>query len=439
MSNRNPIAASSPAPQYDLLFDVAIVPRPRTLVVGGPVIVCLAGVGAAARLVWLDSSTGRELRRTDKMGPFDRVISASDGHSLAIHTTGTIGSGSSRLLFFSPEGRPLAEYQLPGVASSGVQHADGRWYVGCRNSCLYTFTSNGEPCWTWEMPDTRASVATPNNIRPCPYLLAAGSEIVATSSFTRLYVLGADGRPAWNVALPPSTRDAAGRTRDFRTAPQLREACRVLELTPPLTPDTVKTAFRLRARETHPDTNPGDPTAATRFMAVQSAYRSALTILKSGTPSSSEPPSFSRLATIEPDICDVAIRADSVVVGTYGGHVYRFDCSGHLSEVLELGRSVAAVTLTASGNVGTVWCDEMLWIFSRGNAVSAMPYPGRSPTVGYLDDGATVVWGGLEERLKFLTPTGATHGELVLPSPVRDVTVSNGRIFVLGKTVFAMG
>lgn len=37
-------------------------------------------------------------------------------------------------------------------------------------------------------------------------------------------------------------------------------------------PDALKAAFRKRAKETHPDRNPGDPTAAGRFNAVHEAY-----------------------------------------------------------------------------------------------------------------------------------------------------------------------
>ena len=38
------------------------------------------------------------------------------------------------------------------------------------------------------------------------------------------------------------------------------------------TPEEIKRSFRQLARETHPDANPGDPTAEARFRAIAEAY-----------------------------------------------------------------------------------------------------------------------------------------------------------------------
>ncbi len=46
----------------------------------------------------------------------------------------------------------------------------------------------------------------------------------------------------------------------------------ILELGETATPEEVQAAYRKAARRTHPDVNPGDPDAATRFHEVQAAY-----------------------------------------------------------------------------------------------------------------------------------------------------------------------
>jgi DnaJ-class molecular chaperone len=46
----------------------------------------------------------------------------------------------------------------------------------------------------------------------------------------------------------------------------------VLSIAESATTDEIRTAYRRAARDTHPDVNPGDATAASRFVAVQHAY-----------------------------------------------------------------------------------------------------------------------------------------------------------------------
>lgn len=50
------------------------------------------------------------------------------------------------------------------------------------------------------------------------------------------------------------------------------QARTILELAESATPEQVQFAYRKAARRTHPDVNPNDPEAATKFREVQAAY-----------------------------------------------------------------------------------------------------------------------------------------------------------------------
>ena len=47
----------------------------------------------------------------------------------------------------------------------------------------------------------------------------------------------------------------------------------ILKITPEATKQEIKKAFRLRSLETHPDKNPDDPLAASKFLQVTKAHQ----------------------------------------------------------------------------------------------------------------------------------------------------------------------
>lgn len=59
----------------------------------------------------------------------------------------------------------------------------------------------------------------------------------------------------------------------------------VLKIARGASQEEIKQAYRLRAKETHPDTNPNDPHAKEKFQSVQAAYEMLV------SPQPVEPPS----------------------------------------------------------------------------------------------------------------------------------------------------
>jgi DnaJ-class molecular chaperone len=80
--------------------------------------------------------------------------------------------------------------------------------------------------------------------------------------------------------------------------PTAEEARRRLGVGPQASADELKTAYRQRARECHPDLNPGDPEAMNRFLALQEAYDVAVAV-----PSAEPPePAVPRPPPVEPEV-----------------------------------------------------------------------------------------------------------------------------------------
>ncbi len=96
-------------------------------------------------------------------------------------------------------------------------------------------------------------------------------------------------RPTWRIGATPGMQhpneamnaklheflqgEAGAPVRRFTLKPKFRKALEVLKLEWPITPEALKTAYKTLVKQTHPDLNPGDQEAETRFKEIASAYQ----------------------------------------------------------------------------------------------------------------------------------------------------------------------
>lgn len=118
-------------------------------------------------------------------------LTVNDECLIALTTEGRIGEGQTSIYFFNSEGSLLTIQKIPDIHSE-ISGYGGRLYVGCRDGNLYAFSITGKLLWSYKVRDTRGK-KDDNRMRPCPYYVSAGTNIVAFSSFKSLYVLNPNG------------------------------------------------------------------------------------------------------------------------------------------------------------------------------------------------------------------------------------------------------
>lgn len=67
--------------------------------------------------------------------------------------------------------------------------------------------------------------------------------------------------------------EAGAPVRRFTLKPKFRKALETLQLEWPITPEALKTAYKALVKKTHPDLNPNDAEAETRFKEIAAAYQ----------------------------------------------------------------------------------------------------------------------------------------------------------------------
>jgi hypothetical protein len=129
-----------------------------------------------------------------------RGLVAMPGGIVTYASIGAVGRGSTLLRFLDLRGDQLANVSLPDVPSEVVA-AGAAVYAGCRDGKLYAFSPQGKLLWSYTVPGSKAS---PQSVytRPCPYYVRAGTEIVAFSSFDSVFVLSSSGGLRWRWSVP---------------------------------------------------------------------------------------------------------------------------------------------------------------------------------------------------------------------------------------------
>ena len=342
------------------------MPAPvRALTLVGGRVRCLLTATTSSSVVEVDRRTGDVVRRTDALPRLTTIRFAPTGWGLGITRTAAVGRGPTHLTFLDSQCRVVTRVTLPDASSSVAPHADG-WYVGCRNGHLWAFDWTGRPRWSWETPGCREHNDDPYG-RPCPYLVAARGDGAVVSSFGDIYAVGPKGTD-WHVAFPPAPPDpwCLG-IEGARHA----DACRLLGVMPENDTSTLKSAYRTRARATHPDRHPDDPNAAATFAAVHRAYRQ-LTAEGPGPARPREMTATMTIATGDPTVSVLATTEETVLVGSSDGRLARVDPSGRLHPWVVVGGGVVRAARHADGSLGAVVSDGAL-SFVDGDAVVSGP------------------------------------------------------------------
>lgn len=114
---------------------------------------------------------------------------------------GRIGEGSASIRFHDFEGIELGVQHL-GDKLSDIAISANRIFVGCRDGDLYAFSSQGRKLWTVGLKQGKEDS---DYMRPCPYYVRAGGDIVVFSSFNDLYAINDKGKLQWKWSTPTHT------------------------------------------------------------------------------------------------------------------------------------------------------------------------------------------------------------------------------------------
>jgi tetratricopeptide (TPR) repeat protein len=129
----------------------------------------------------------------------DKMLAAGE-YVVALTQEGSVGKGSTQIYFYHSSGRLLDQKQLPDLPTEVVMVSD-KLYAGCRDGKLYAFTLMGQPLWTYSVPGSEKEPDSPY-FRPCPYYVSAGEDLVAFSSFEKVFVMNSQGRLLYRWSTP---------------------------------------------------------------------------------------------------------------------------------------------------------------------------------------------------------------------------------------------
>ena len=337
----------------------------RGVAVAGGHLRCLHRTATTSTLADLDHASGAIVRRVEGVPRFTQIWGAPSGWGIGVTRTAAVGRGPTHVTMIDPELRVVDTWTLPDATSTVAAHAGG-WYVGCRDGQLVAVDWEGRPCWSWQTPGS--SGTCPDRYqRPCPYLVLTGSAGAVVSSFGHVYAVGPTG-VQWHVELPTESPVAGRETCDHAGD---EAAARTLGIAPGADRRTLRSAYRRRARATHPDRHPHDPTAAVRFGEIQDAYvRLCGDHSRALTPGPMPPITFAGGA---PSVSALATADGQVAVGSSDGRLFRIDPSGRRIDWRICGHGLVRMARRWDGTVGAVLCPGSRSIASRSGRNGPWP------------------------------------------------------------------
>jgi tetratricopeptide (TPR) repeat protein len=127
-------------------------------------------------------------------------VLSTEGSIIVYIRQGRVGDGETILRFFDTVGHEHTWQRLPDVPSEIIA-IGGYVYAGCRDGKLYAFSAGGKPLWSFTVPGSAGEQESPY-MRPSPYYVSAGANLVAFSSFEDVFALNSKGESLWRWSLP---------------------------------------------------------------------------------------------------------------------------------------------------------------------------------------------------------------------------------------------
>jgi hypothetical protein len=412
---------------FELVFQVRMKTPMRAAQIIGPIARCLCVTKGVASFVDLDLVTGAEAHRVDGLPDLDEAHFAPSGYGMGIKRTAPVGAGPTEIWFFDPEGCVTLRAAVPD-ATSHVAFGSDLWYVGCRDGRLYTFDFGGRQQWIWEAPGSRDFQDSPY-FRPCPYSVASGGPLVAVASWNHIYTLSQSGALLWHHEFSAEHLDQQTLWLSIDKSLASHKAYRILGLAPEASQMEIKNAYRRAVLATHPDRNPTDPNAESRFREVQRAYEAIAGGVAQEGPVlgwtlqvEGPPPSVSFLGAIE-----------NRVVAGYEGRIYLFDVTGRVRAVRALGSGEVCIALRHDGSPGAAWCKEELFSFQGDKLINTADSPGYPPQLAMFGENV-VLWRG--NRIEVMDPLLQQLWAAEFPRLVKMVAAHRDRL-ICAAGVFA--
>ncbi|MCE5309382.1 MAG: DnaJ domain-containing protein [Acidobacteriales bacterium] len=323
----------------------------------------LAATSKGSVLTDLDPTTLSPIRQVRGLPNIHRLHLAPDGFSLG-YTQRHAKGNPSELYFIDPELRLVRTVFAPNACTSFASHR-GDWLVACRDGCVYCFSNRGHQRWAWRVPRE-------GHFEFAWLTVAADSDVILAAEGLYLYALTPHGHLLWDWELPNRHEQSQSLSIPVGGNRLNQTACRTLGISTQAGPDEVRRAYRRMARLTHPDLNPGDPTAADRFRAVHAAFEEVSQGVGAG-----EPDNVVRIQItlgvmyngqpITAAITAVTVADGVIGIGTSEGEVYLCNLDGEVREYhKELGRQSVASVLLRDGDLDAAYCSPRIYRFAGG-------------------------------------------------------------------------
>jgi hypothetical protein len=200
-----------------------------------------------------------------------------------------------------------------------------------------------------------------------------------------LYAITEGGRLLWDWELPRHHEQTQRIRLGTGGLESNRKALAMLGLVTPAGPDEVRQARRRMARLTQPDLNPGEPLAAERFRAVQTAYESLSGAASRDPTEGGVEVVFSLMINGRPataTITAVAASDNLIALGTREREAYLCDFNGEvLAYHQRLGTQPVQSVLLKPGGLDAVYCYPHIHLFREGGIASSdrVPDSGQRP------------------------------------------------------------
>ena len=250
------------------------------------------------------------------------------------------------------------------------------------------------------------------------------------------------GKLLWGVRMPERpvetyhhTFEVGDMGRHTRTAVEIEEALKELELALPVTPDEIRQKYRSLARQLHPDLNPG---SEDQMKAVNAAYETLTGASHEelqGKENAEDLLTFSATVTFTtgggPDRLQAATfsgRGDTALLGTTQGRVLRIDGSGKPIDLYDVG--AVPVRILETDRYLYIQTFTRLYVLEGDRLVGLQDCTTKCDLL--VEEGLVLL---VENKgVRVLTEAGRPLGIALTKAPIRRAGIEDGVLVVETRT-----